>query len=224
MPTKTKMRTGWCIQLQCEGTKPKSPSGKALKTCNFWDTCPCRCHEEITEMCAMVGVERTLRDESEYKADLTGFWMPTPEWYASLRVSTDTDRPDGAAMDGDPAIGPPRASQPMFQPTPTGIRSRGQLEYDVKKVCDRFASAPGPVSLTLGFIAEQIHPDAPPSVGAIREVLMRWAKYGFATMGTDPLSFTGYTDEGREKGVDVMRSSWERSRKMIQAKADRGYR
>ena len=221
---KRSMRTGWCIVGQCEGTRPVSPSGKGLKTCDMWEDCPCRCHAEISELCEMAGVERTLRNESLYVSPPNHYWMPTPEWYASLRVAIDGDRANGQADGAAPVNGQQRAREHGFRPTPTGIRARGQLEFDVKKVCDRFDDGSGPVCLPTGFISMQIHPDAPPSVGAIREVLLRWTKYGFATMSMEPLAFTGYTAEGREKGVDVMHTQWERRRRSEKAKADLGYR
>ena len=92
------------------------------------------------------------------------------------------------------------------------------------KVCDAWDPGDGPVTLPLSFIASQINEHEPPSVGAIREVLMRWVKYGFAILKQDPLSFGGYTQSGREQGLDVLRYKWEQERRMNRAKAERGYR
>lgn len=212
--TKTKsIRTGFCIMKQCEGTKPVSPSGKGLKTCDYWMDCPCECHTNITDMCEMAGVERTLRNVSLYTPDVGRYWMPTPEFMAALRA---TLKP---AVDGTQ-----QGDGPVFNPTPTGIRAKGQLESQVKEVCDKWDHGNGPVNLPLSFIALSIDTNEPPSVGAIREVMLRWEKYGFATMGTKPLAFTGYTATGRERGLDVLKYEFDRDRRIKKAKAERGYR
>ncbi len=175
-------------------------------------------------MCEMADVERTARDNPDYIPTVSRFWMPDAEFLASLRASGETDRLPNPADVERGLDAPLRPEQRRFNPTPSGIRARGQLEDDVKIVCDRFDTGAGPISLPLSFIATQIHPDAPPSVGAIREVMLRWMKYGFATIGVEPLAFTGYTQEGRESGVEVMRYKWEQAKRLNKSKADRGYR
>jgi hypothetical protein len=217
-------RTGFCSVGSHEGQRPKSPSGKPLPTCKFWEDCTCWCHKEITEMCQMAGIERVLQVNPEYKSEPSPFWMPSAEFLAALRAERDGGTIPTAAGVERSLDGTSRPAERVFTPTPSGYRARGQLENDVKQVCDRFDTGTGPISLPLSFIATQIHPDAPPSVGAIREVLLRWVKYGFATMGVEPLAFTGYTDEGREKGVDVLKYKYDQNKRMTKAKADRGYR
>lgn len=217
-------RTGFCILKQCEGTKPLSPSGQPLPTCKFWMDCSCQCHAELTEMFQLGGRERALVNVSEYVPKPSGFWMPDAEFLASLRTPGDVGRLPSPADVERGLEGPSRPAERRFMPTPTGIRARGQLEDDVKKVCDRFDMGSGPIALPLSFIANQIHPDAPPSVGAIREVLLRWALCGFATMGSKPLAFTGYTDEGRKEGLDVMKYKYDQKRRLNKSKAERGYR
>lgn len=175
-------------------------------------------------MCAMAGIERVLQVNPEYEPVPSPFWMPDAEFLAALRAERDgatLPTPAGVERGLDDA---PRPSQRMFNPTPSGIRARGQLEDDVKKVCDRFDTGTGPIALPLSFIANQIHPDAPPSVGAIREVLLRWALCGFATMGSSPLSFTGFTEQGREHGLEVMKYKYDQQRRLNKSKAERGYR
>lgn len=218
-------RTGFCLTGSHEGQRPTSPTGKPLPTCKFWEDCSCHCHTEITEMCEMAGLERTLRVNPDYTPAVSPFWMPSAEFMAALRAERDGGRADGPATGERDATGQQRPDGPVFRPTPSGIRARGQLENDVKLVCDRFDLGEGPIALPLSFIANQIHPDAPPSVGAIREVLLRWVKYGFATMAQEPpLAFTGFTEIGREKGIDVLKYKYEQARRIGKAKADRGYR
>lgn len=216
-------RTGFCILGQCEGTQPKSPSGRGLPTCKFWQDCGCNCHKVLTEMFEMGERERVLVNVSTYEREDSGFWMPTAEFLASLRVERDRGRSGGAAG-GEWTLGDAsRPAERQFAPTPSGYRARGQLESEVMKVCDAWDQG-GPVSLPLSFIATQINEHEPPSVGAIREVMLRWVKYGFAALGVDPLSFQGYTTEGREKGLDVMKYKWEQERRINRSKAERGYR
>lgn len=222
--TKSKMRSGFCLVGSHEGQRPRSPSGKPLPTCTFWQECPCACHVELTEMCELAGIERVLQLNPEYVPAVSPFWMPSPEFMAALRAERDAGTTPTPADARIALNDPSRPAERRFTPTPSGQRARGQLEAEVMKICDHWDTGEGPVALTLGFIAEQIHPDAPPSVGAIREVLLRWHKYGFATMGVEPLAFTGYTDLGREKGIEVMRYKWEQSKRINKAKADRGYR
>lgn len=170
------------------------------------------------------GRERILVDVSEYEPQLTGFWMPTPEFMAALRNDRTGGRVIGPA-DDETALGDaPRPTERAFAPTPSGYRARGQLESEVTKVCKAWDTGAGPVNLPLSFISQQINPHESPSVGAIREVLLRWKKYGFATMGEDPLSFTGFTPEGREQGIDVMRYKYEQRARLDRSKAERGYR
>jgi len=220
----SKLRTGWCLVGSHEGQKPRSPSGKPLKTCEAWQECPCHCHVEITEMCEMAGIERVARKNPDYEPAVSPFWMPSPEFMAALRAERDGGITGTPANGSDAVDGVPQPSQRTFEPTPSGYRARGQLEAEVMKVCDLWDTSDGPVSLPLSYIAIQIPTDPPASVGAIREVLLRWVKYGFATLGIDPLAFTGYTEIGREKGIDFLKYKWEQERRTNRAKAERGYR
>lgn len=221
---KSKMRSGFCAVGQHEGQRPKSPSGKPLKTCEYWLTCPCHCHQELTEMCEMAGIERVLAVNPEYEPSVSPFWMPSPEFLAELRAERDGDT-TATPANGEWTVGDTtRSFQRAFAPTPSGYRARGQLETEVMKVCDDWDRGDGPVTLPLSFIATQIDEHEPPSVGAIREVLLRWVKYGFAFLKEDPLAFGGFTAIGREKGIDFMKYKWDQERRVNRAKADRGYR
>lgn len=217
-------QTGFCLVGSHEGQQPKSPSGKALKTCKFWQDCSCVCHREITEMFELGGRERVLVDVSNYEPEVGRFWMPTPEFMAALRADVGTGRGNDPGS-GEWTVGDAsRAADRAFAPTPSGYRARGQLEAEVMRVCDEWDTGKGPVSLPLSFIATQINEHEPPSVGAIREVLLRWVKYGFAILGQDPLAFRGYMEAGRKEGLDVLKYKYEQNRRMNRAKADRGYR
>lgn len=84
------------------------------------------------------------------------------------------------------------------------LRAAGQLEREVKEVCDLYTIGlmPDVFQLTAGEIAKAINADNPPSTGAITNVLKRWHEVGFAVHATGPHRFDGYTPDGIELGVE----------------------
>lgn len=224
-----KMKSGFCGIGSCEGTRPRSPSGKPMKVCFFIEDCPCECHTVLNEMCELTGTPRVFQDNPEYIPVESTFWMPTPDDLVAMRAAVPSrDRggshdtavpplPGLAAIVDESAGVTGSAIQPIV---PVG-RTRRPLEAEVKKVCDEWGGVD--CSLTLQYIAESIDPDEPRSVGAIREVLIRWSKYGFATYAEDPLRFTGYTPAGVSKGLDVMKWEYTHRNRQVKRSFERGY-
>lgn len=90
----------------------------------------------------------------------------------------------------------------------TGLRQRGELADQVKRVCDMWITGeltvkddmpltPHRVSLA---IKEMDQLDDPPSTGAIKSVFDRWESTGFATLKSKPCAFEDYTEEGKLLG------------------------
>lgn len=110
---------------------------------------------------------------------------------------------------------------------PTSRRGRGDLEHDVKLLCDAFVTG----SLTLGDgehltphrIAKEIKNrdglDETPSTGAVASVLDRWVKYGFAVLNDKPKAFVGYTDAGRTDGLSALKKNYAEKQKAAKAAA-----
>lgn len=101
--------------------------------------------------------------------------------------------------------------------------SRGQLEAEVKAVCDRFVA--GDIELPDGqlFSAHRIAaaiidlrgPDSDrrsPSTGAIADNLKRWSDIGFAVLNEKPLAFSGYTDAAHTEGLRALKEKHAASR------------
>lgn len=97
----------------------------------------------------------------------------------------------------------------------TGTRRSGQLEYEVKKICDKWALGlmPHVLTLTCSEIAKAINPSKPPSTGAITNVLLRWHEIGFAFHRSGPHRFEGYTPEGIKYGPMVLQDKFMRGRR-----------
>lgn len=242
---KLKFVTGFCANKQCEGTKPKaSVTGTPMKTCDFWETCPCKCHAQITEMYELAGMDREPPEQSaEYLA-----WVReqrhqfvVPSLYDSdpmepLSSPDGTDTPDA---DERPVATPPNGAQdptsapapvvpvPSFAPTPTGRRARGQLEYDVLAVCIDFAAnvyeweicTPKLVAERIGKINET----EPPSTGAINAVWDRWEKLGFAVQDKKPSRFVEFSVMMPSPAVlERLKNQRKREKKRTQAEIKRG--
>lgn len=96
-------------------------------------------------------------------------------------------------------------------------RRSGQLEYEVKAVCDLWTIGlmPDVPILTCSEIARAINPAKPPSTGAITNVLARWDEIGFAVHERQPHRFGGYTPEGIQRGVTAMQADRERTLRIV---------
>lgn len=240
---KLKYVTGFCANKQCEGTKPKSPSGAPMRTCEFWETCPCKCHAQITEMYELTGMDRESPEQSaEYlewvRVQRHQFVMPSPfdvDPVAGLSSSDGTDTPLGdegpvATPYGTPATplstGARHPVEPVFAPTPTGRRARGQLEYDVLQICDEYSRdvyeweycTPKLVAERIGKMNEA----EPPSTGAINAVWDRWEKLGFAKQDKKPSRFVCFEVDGSIRTLEKMKVEVKRNKKRVQAEIRRG--
>lgn len=196
--------SGFCGIGCHEGKKVYSASGKPMKVCTAHDLCTCSCHEKITKMYRMSGVERVAQ--------------PNPEYVAAVNVDlTWMDSSDDDTSLGTPAVVRPVVEKPSpvapglvesartFAPTATGGRARGQLESEVLKVCNLYVSGHLDSLMTPKFIGESIDAGNPPSQGAIAAVLDRWSSIGYANVKTGPIRFVGFTVQGMRLGLEKMK-------------------
>lgn len=235
--TKPKKKTlsGYCGIGSCEGTKPVSYNGMPMKVCEFWDTCSCKCHQQITEMYEMVDAPRPPVEQSaEWNAWVQEKHQETRILLDQIardvlsnraRRNADTEHERTGAGDVDSATGTPA---PRFAATPTGRRAKGQLEYDVLKVCADFIGGVYEWEVcTPKLISEEIgkmHAMEPPSTGAIDAVLDRWQTLEFALRGKKPSRFVSFvtTDEDLLRDLELKKGRAKRARRMGQAEAKRG--
>lgn len=214
------MQTGYCFNGWCEGTKATSSSGKPVPTCEFYITCPCKCHDDLDRLFTMTDQPRILVESSAYVPDSGGFWMPSDDPEPVLSSPDGVTTPviiESPAPDRVPAsIGR------TFTPTPTGRAARGELEWWVKQHCDIWLIDEPPDLCTPSYLSVEIGRDqgiTPPSVGAISAVFDRWVKLGFAVIAKKPTRFVGYTEDGVKLGLEKMKNDAKRKSK-LQAKDD----
>lgn len=215
MADKNLWTTGFCSIGLCEGLKPRSPSGKPLKTCTrilmdhrydkTW-SCACKCHADLDRMFEMMGMERYVEQNPEYVPDKATYVMPTLEERVALSIerrSTPSIVIQSPAPDHVPAT-----VARSFQPTASGRSGRGELELRVKQTCDQWVIDKPEESCTPQWISDQIASKESikaPSVGAINAIFERWTKLNFALIGRKPVRFIGYTDEGVKHGLDGLK-------------------
>lgn len=220
-----KMPTGFCSNGWHEGSKSKDWRGNPVPTCEFYLTCPCDCHDKLGKLFEMTDQERILVDSSGYVPPKRTYWMPSDDPLPPLSKGNDPERPTLVESPA-PDIVPPTIRR-NFAPTPTGRAARGELELWVKQQCDIWLiDKPGDLC-TPSYLAAEIARDqgiAPPSVGAISSVFERWVKLGFAVVAKKPTRFVGYTDEGRELGLEKMKADAKREKKLAYADDRRNLR
>lgn len=236
LKTRNKFPSGFCNNInkpaQCEGTRPKS-RGVAMKTCPMWDTCPCKCHYEIDKMFKLAGMERVEEQiNPEYHVPVSEFVMPEdPIPHTEEVLSNDVGVNGHPAAEGI-AVPMPRAARvALLPPTPSGRRHRGQLEYEVLAVCERWLAddTQGPDICTPKWVAETIAEEQKiptPSTGAIQAVWDRWEKLGIAGQAKKPARFTGWTGDfdGSAVMLDRIKASKKRQNKSAKAAQKRGFR
>lgn len=201
----------------CEGLKPRSPSGRPLKTCmrvlryreKMW-SCACKCHSDLDRMFEMMGMERYVQQNPDYKPDEPTYVMPSLEERVALSIerrSTPSVIIESAAPDHVPAT-----VARVFTPTASGRSGRGQLELWVKQACDQWVLDKPEESCTPQWLSDKIaekhgvnESGNPPSVGAINAVFERWTKLNFALVGRKPVRFVGYTDDGVKHGLEGLK-------------------
>lgn len=228
------MVTGMCLhQVACEGKKPKAPlSGKPMRTCHMWTTCPCSCHDEMSEMFAMAEMPRILVENPEYKAPVSEFWMPTTEEIIANRLLSSAPRAASAdTVESDVVTSPdPVAATAArtFAPTESGRAARGELEQRIDAVVRDWEEAGSPGICTPAYISQQItkryETPKPTSVGAIDAVFKRWVDIGYAVVEKKPTRLTSLTEEGRKRGYLVLRAEVKNGVRRIQSDRAKGMR
>jgi hypothetical protein len=227
-----KHRTGFCSNGQCEGTKPKGVNGSPMKTCTFWQECPCNCHKQITQMFEMAGLPRVAQDNPEYRVDRSEFVMPDPviQTYEEIIEQVQNqfaDKPyyQEFAEKFTPQVQLPPSAPKTYSETPSGRTAKGQLEDWVKQACDVWIaekySWPCTPSYLSGTIAD-VEKVPTPSTGAIGAVFNRWEELGFAVIGKKPIRFTAYTEEGMRLGLAAMKVRAKANRKRVKSEIRRG--
>lgn len=216
----TKYITGFCGNGFCEGTQPKSPSGKPIKVCSFYKTCGCTCHSKfntggdrmVLQNPAYVPFKSGIMDFlSSYKDSLAAELLPgiTPPVNVVVKekpVTTD----EGVIMTGLARSGR------NFEPTKRG-RAAGQLEDEIRGICNRFLSGefPDQEICTPKFIAYQIAEETDaektPSVGAIGAAFDRWEMIGFAIIKRSPVRFVSFTVDGFKHGLEEMKDRYKKA-------------
>lgn len=245
---RSKCHTGFCtphnpLESQAhEGTKPVSASGVPMMVCPHYDTCPCYCHYEVDQMFELAGLPREPVEQSpEYVALVDARARETRAMLDELATARlvpaplsnvgvpDARRADEGTSPGqrDAATGTPApVLQPVFAPTPTGRRARGQLEYDVLKVCaDYDAGVYDWTICTPKLVAESIgkmNGTEPPSTGAINAVWDRWEKLDFAKQDKKPSRFVGFTGEHTAIALEAAKGRAKRAKKRGESEAKRG--
>lgn len=217
------MRTGFCSSGWCEGTKAKDWRGHPVRTCEFFWTCPCECHEMLWRMAAMTGMERILHENPEYTTPKSEYWMPddNPEDWHSYRKE---DEPLPIFVDSPAPEAVPATLVKEYKPTVTGRAARGELEAWVKEQCDIWMIEGYHTRCTPAWISDQIAHDQgikEPSVGAIGAVFERWTKLGFAVIEKKPTRFVRYTDEGIRLGLEKMKEQSKRRTRLAAAEKRR---
>lgn len=220
--------SGFCCMSQCEGTKPRSAlTNTPMKTCEYIHTCTCKCHKLLDEMFKMADMERIAQPNPEYKPIKGDYWMPTAEDRAMMAAERiKSEKPVVIVESKMPEVLPPDAIR-EFEETPSGQRQRGQLEDEVKRVTDIWVAMASLGSIdpcTPAWVSEMIDAENPPSTGAITAVFDRWTEMGFATSERKPTRFTGYTPEGVQKGLHVMKVDYKFKKRNKAAAANRGVR
>lgn len=212
------MKTGFCSNGWCEGSKAKDWRGNPAPTCAFILECPCSCHDDLDKLFLLTEKERMVVESSGYSVPERTFWLPSDDPEPPLSPTNGTDTPtivESPAPDRVPAT-----IVHDFNPTETGRAARGELESWVKQHCDIWLiDEPGDLC-TPQYLANEIARDlgiAPPSVGAIGAVFDRWVRLGFAVCLKKPVRFERYTDEGIKLGLEVMKAQAKKQSKIQKA-------
>lgn len=207
-------KTGFCGVGLCEGTKPRSPSGKAMKVCVAVDICTCDCHTKISKMYALAKMERILQQNPDYEF----VYGPDLGWIKDERVPPVPFVPaqpftlSSVEDAGEGHTAGTMADTDEDRPDRYN-RRRGWLENEVKVITDRYMSGEIGESLTPKLLAVLVDPEDPPSVGAVGAVLDRWVEIGFAKVNKHPVRFVSYTVQGMSLGLERMKSDAKQNRR-----------
>jgi len=238
-----KFATGFCNQYQPLKAQGHEGDKVPRKVCEFWDTCPCMCHYQIDQMFEMVGMPRPPAEQSpEYAEMVSKIQLETQ---AMLDTLPTFGRFSGPLSSSDDTIPHPEDEvpftghaggtldvsaarvQPLFAPTPTGRRARGQLEYDVLLVCMEFAAGKFEWEhCTPKMVSEEIgnrYAIEPPSTGAINAVWDRWDKLGVIEQAKKPSRLVRFLIEDlNPQKLDAIKSKHKREIKRSVSEHRRG--
>jgi hypothetical protein len=233
----SKIKTGFCNAGFCEGTKSHDSAGKPAKTCGFILTCPCSCHDVITKMFELSGMERLPQENPEYKPPKRDLWLHNLLENGGTSIPSNPEpivippglegATVGAAVVSTVAL--PAVAPRAYQPTVSGRSARGELEFWVKRCCDYFVLGDIDTKLKLTpqrisqIIADEEGIKAP-STGAIDAVFKRWEKLGFAKIERKPTRFVAYTEDGIKYGLDGLKRKVKFGQKLQSASAARTIR
>lgn len=215
--TENKYITGFCGIGCHEGTKPKSFSGKPMKTCTYWQTCSCSCHKMITRMFEETGLSRIPVENPEYVPVKSNFVMPERQIVIAAPILSNSAPvlPPETLESVAPGIVPP-TNRATYGPTQSGRAARGELEHWVEDTCSTWVVEQEQQSCTPVYISEEIAKKQgirTPSTGAITAVLERWVLIGFAKIERKPIRFVGFTEDAIKYGLEEMKSRANRLQK-----------
>ncbi len=98
---------------------------------------------------------------------------------------------------------------------PVDRRKKNELEEMIRVVTNKIAS--GEINLGEGGaatphrLAQEVKTafqlEKAPSAGAVTANLQRWKEVGFIDTTEGPFAFVGYTEEGREQGLNAMKAA-----------------
>lgn len=217
LPSKTTIPTGQCYAGWHEGTKARDWRGTPVRTCEQWQTCPCECHERITNMFQVGEQERVLIENPEYHTPERTWYMPVYGLDYGEGASSSValmDSPEtlkrAAPIESTAVLGAPSRA---FAPTPTGRTARGELEAQVLEVVTEWIIDPyctcTPRFISIEIARVQKIPE--PSTGAVNAVLDRWVKYGYCILERTPTRFVALTEAGKIKGLAQIKIEYKRA-------------
>jgi hypothetical protein len=132
--------------------------------------------------------------------------------FAIAPEPVEDEAPVQPTVEDDATVQPTVEDEPV---EPKNRRGRGQLESDVKRLCDAYVSGDlklpeGREHLTPHVIARAIQQTeslvSAPSTGAVAAVLDRWEVIGFAVVSDKPKAFVDYTVAGRSEGLTALKA------------------
>lgn len=165
--------------------------------------------------------QKKLRKAIEFK-----LLPPNPDYVAGVVKSATSETDYLGDKIREMGLTPkPDLQTRSAEPGMSGFRRPGELEHQVKLVCDEWTIGlmPDTFQLTCAEIARAINPDSPPSTGAITKVLERWHEIGFAVHSVKPHRFDGYTQEGIELGINELRARRDRAARSSKSAASRTF-
>src|SRR5690606_9700674 len=198
--------TGFCSVGAHEGQKKLGVSGRQLKPCHFWMTCPCECHIEFDRMYQAAEMVRDYRDISGYEPPKNTFVMPSLDEIVLMRAAArEREKAEALIVESPDPERIPASIKRTFNETKTGRSARGELESWVKEICDEFLVEEYDEYCTPAWVSERVaraQGVKPPSQGAVDAVFKRWERLGFAVILRKPTRFSQYTPEGIKLGLD----------------------